>query len=102
MTEQTASTARGPAQGPAAPTHTDLIWATASSAAALADERLTPRERQACLEAECATYTAAVHLGVAEGGPVAHSAELAQAELAAGVPTLTEWVAVVGEPEAGL
>ena len=43
VTSQPATTATGPVQGPAQPTHTDLIWATASSQAALDDASLSPR-----------------------------------------------------------
>ena len=56
-----------PVQGPSQPTHTDLIWATASSQAALDDSSLSVRDRLSYLEAEAATYTAAAHLGV-DGG----------------------------------
>ena len=72
----------GPVQGPAQPTHTDLIWATASSQAALDDASLSTAERLSYLEAEAATYTAAAHLGVDGGTPEHYAAELEHQELA--------------------
>ena len=72
MTSQAATTAAGPVQGPAQPTNTDLIWATASSQAALDDASLSTAERLSYLEAEAATYIAAAHLGVADGTPERH------------------------------
>jgi hypothetical protein len=99
--------------GPAQPTHTDLIWATASSQAALDDPGLSVQERQSYLEAEAATYTAAAHLGVDGGTPGHYAAELEHQDLAASAvesvsssPALGEWAAVSGveapEPEAAL
>ena len=86
-----------PVQGPSQPTRTDLIWATASSQAALNDSGLSARDRLTYLEAEAATYTAAAHLGVKEA-----TTEEYAAELAAGEPTLTDWALSTAEPEAGL
>jgi hypothetical protein len=113
MTRQATTTAAGPVQGPAAPTHTDLIWATASSQAALDDPALSIQDRQSYLEAEAATYTAAAHLGVDGGTPGHYAAELEHQDLAASAvesvsssPALGEWAAVSGveapEPEAAL
>ena len=70
-----ATTAAGPVQGPSQPTHTDLIWATASSQAALDDPSLSVPDRQSYLEAEAATYTAAAHLGVEEATAEEYAAE---------------------------
>ena len=86
-----------PVQGPSQPTRTDLIWATASSQAALNDSGLSVQDRLTYLEAEAATYTAAAHLGVKEA-----TTEEYAAELAAGEPTLTDWALSTAEPEAGL
>lgn len=104
MTEQA-----GPVLGPAAPTHTDLIWATASSQAALDDPHATLAARQAVLEAEAATYTAAAHLGVDEATAEQYAAELAAADAASagmdgdlGEPTLADWVLSAPEAETGL
>lgn len=105
-----AAAAPGPVQGPAAPAHTDLIWATASSAAALQDPGLSPAGRLPYLEAECATYTAAAHLGIDQASPEAYAAELDAADLAAGAcmdgnpdaPALAGWAAALHEPETGL
>ena len=72
-----------PVQGPSQPTRTDLIWATASSQAALDDSGLSAADRLNYLEAEAATYTAAAHLGVDGGTPEHYAAELARQELAA-------------------
>lgn len=113
MTGQAASSPAGPVQGPAQPTHTDLIWPTASSQAALDDPRLSVLDRQSYLEAEAATYTAAAHLGIDGGTPEYYAAELAHQDLAASAvepvsssPALGEWAAVSGaetpEPEAAL
>ena len=77
MTSQAATTGAGPVQGPAAPTRTDLIWATASSQAALDDPHATLETRLAALEAEAATYTAAAHLGVDDATAEEYAAELA-------------------------
>jgi hypothetical protein len=106
----TSAPAAGPVQGPAAPTYTDLIWATAASAAAIEDPHLTVAGRLPCLQAECAAYTAAAHLGVDEASAEAYAAELEQADLAVGArmdanpdaPALAEWAAVLDQPEAGL
>jgi hypothetical protein len=103
--------AAGPVQGPAAPTYTDLIWATASSQAALDDPHATLETRLAVLEAEAATYTAAAHLGVGGATAEEYAADLAvldQAAQAMETPdttSLAEWTAAVtqhSEPEAGL
>jgi hypothetical protein len=112
VTAQATTTAAGPVQGPAAPTHTDLIWATASSQAALDDPHATTETRQAVLEAEAATYTAAAYLGVDEATAGEYAAGLAaldQAAQAMEAPgdcvSLAEWSAAVAqcpEPEAGL
>ena len=112
MTSQAATTAAGPVQGPAAPTRTDLIWATASSQAALDDPHATLETRQAALEAEAATYTAAAHLGVDDATAEEYAAELAALDQAARAmedpgdsASLAEWSAAVAqcsEPEAGL
>ena len=96
MTGQAATTAAGPVQGPAQPTNTDLIWATASSQAALDDASLSTAERLSYLEAEAATYTAAAHLGVDGGTPEHYAAELECQDLAAVSG------AEVTEPEAAL
>jgi hypothetical protein len=100
-----------PLQGPAQPTHTDLIWATASSQAALDDPTLSVPDRQSYLEAEAATYTAAAHLGVEEATAEEYAAELAELDRAAQAmeapdsTSLAEWTAAViehTEPEASL
>jgi hypothetical protein len=98
-----------PVQGPSQPTHTDLIWATASSQAALDDPSLSGQDRQSYLEAEAATYTAAAHLGLEEVTAEQYAAELAEADAASagmdghlGEPTLADWVLTAPELEAGL
>ncbi len=103
MTSQPATTATGPVQGPAQPTHTDLIWATASSQAALDNASLSPAERLSYLEAEAATYTAAAHLGVDGGTPEHYAAELENQELAlSALESTPSSSADVHEPEASL
>ena len=84
-----------PAQGPAAPTHTDLLWATASSQAALDDASLSTAERLSYLEAEAATYIAAAHLGVDGGTPGHHAAGPVQGPAA---PTAS-CAAAMADPE---
>ena len=100
-----------PVQGPSQPTRTDLIWATASSQAALDDASLSTAERLSYLEAEAATYTAAAHLGVDEATVEEYAAELAaldqtaQAMETPDTESLAGWTAAVTqcpEPEAGL
>ena len=54
----------GPGPGPAAPAYSDLIWATGTTAAAMADPGATLAQREAAAEAEQAAYIAARHLGV--------------------------------------
>jgi hypothetical protein len=112
MTSQPVTSPAGPVLGPAAPTHTDLIWATASSQAALDDPHATPATRQVVVEAEAATYTAAAHLGVDEATAEEYAAELAVLDQTAqamedpgDAVSLAEWSAAVArcsEPEAGL
>lgn len=112
MTAQATTAAAGPVLGPAAPARTDLIWATASSQAALDDPNLSARDRQSYLEAEAATYTAAAHLGVDDATAeeyAAGQAALDQAaktgEVSGACVSLAEWSAAVArcpEPEAGL
>jgi hypothetical protein len=88
-----------PVQGPSQPTHSDLIWATVSSQAALDDPSLSVQDRLSCLEAEAATYTAAAHLGVEE-------ATAEEYAVSAGIdghleePTLADWALSTTEPEA--
>ena len=102
-----ATTGAGPVQGPAAPTHTDLIWATASSQAELDDPHATLETRLAVLEAEAATYTAAAHLGVGGATAEEYAADLAvldeaEAMEAPDTTSLAEWTAAVtqhSEPE---
>jgi hypothetical protein len=107
MTSQTPEAQ--PVQGPRQPTHTDLIWATASSQAALDDPTLSVQDRQSYLEAEAATYIAASHLGLEEVTAEQYAAELAAADAASagmdshlGEPTLADWVLTAPEAEAGL
>ena len=106
------ATGAGAVHGPSQPTHTDLIWATASSQAALDDLSLSVQDRLSYLEAEAATYTAAAHLGVEEATAEEYAAELAALDQAARAmedpgdsASLAEWstaVARCSEPEAGL
>ena len=96
--DQPGSHHRGRARaGTGRPTRTDLIWATASSQAALDDPHATLETRLAVLEAEAATYTAAAHLGVDGATAEEYAAELAaldRAALAMETPdttSLAEW-----------
>ena len=81
MTE-TAATAEatalteGPVQGPAAPAYGDLIWATGTTAATMADPGATLAQREAAAEAEQAAYIAARHLGVNDPEPDVYAREL--------------------------
>ena len=62
--------------GPAAPTYSDLIWATGTTAATMADPAATLTQREAAAQAEQAAYTAARHLGVADPEPDIYAREL--------------------------
>jgi hypothetical protein len=108
VTSQAATSPAGPVLGPAAPTYTDLIWATGCSQAELASPAATATSRQAVLEAEAATYIAAAHLGLDEMTAGQYQAELA-ASAADGPamewgdqPTMADWSLAATEPEAGL
>jgi hypothetical protein len=72
-TEAGALAAMSPVQGPAQPTEADLMWATGASRAELASPSATFESRQAVLEAEYATYTAAEHLGLADYQPASYA-----------------------------
>jgi hypothetical protein len=85
--------------GPSRPTRSDLIWATASSQAALDDPSLSVQDRLSYLEAEAATYTAAAHLGVKEATAEEHAAS-AGMDGHLGEPTLADWTLSIPEPEA--
>ena len=61
--------ADAPVQGPAAPTEADLLWATGTTAAAMADASASMPQREAAAEAEQAAYTAARHLGIDDPEP---------------------------------
>ena len=63
-------------QGPAAPAYSDLIWATGTTAAAMADPAATLARREAAAEAEQAAYIAARQLGVADPEPDVYAREL--------------------------
>ena len=78
MTAATEATtpAAGPVQGPAAPTYSDLIWATGTTAATMADPSATLAQREAAAEAEQAAYIAARHLGVNDPEPDVYAREL--------------------------
>ena len=74
MTDAAATTgatalAEGPVQGPAAPAYGDLIWATGTTAATMADPGATLAQREAAAEAEQAAYIAARHLGIDDPEP---------------------------------
>lgn len=84
-----------PVQGPSQPTGTDLIWATASSQAALNDSGLSVQDRLTYLEAEAATYIAAAHLGVDGGTPEHHATGPVQG---LGAPTASS-AAAMADPE---
>lgn len=108
MTGQAPATRAGPVQAPAAPTHTGLIWATGTTAAALHNGSSLAHV-QACAEAEQATCTAARHRGLAGSTPQAYTAEQeAMTTQAMGVegnpdsPCLAGWARTVQVPEAGL
>ena len=78
----TAEAAALPAvHGPAAPAYSDLIWATGTTAAAMADPAATLAQREAAAEAEQAAYVAARHLGVADPEPGVYARELELAGL---------------------
>ena len=81
MTETAATTeanarAEGPVQGPAAPAYGDLIWATGTTAATMADPAATLAQREAAAEAEQAAYIAARHLGVNNPEPGVYARKL--------------------------
>ena len=61
--------ADAPVQGPAAPTEADLLWATGTTAATMADASASMPQREAAAEAEQAAYTAARHLGIDDPEP---------------------------------
>ncbi len=67
-TEATAL-AEGPVQGPAAPAYGDLVWATGTTAATMADPGAALAQREAAAEAEQAAYIAARHLGPTTRNP---------------------------------
>ena len=73
---EAATLAEGPVQGPAAPAYGDLIWATGTTAAAMADPGATLAQREAAAEAEQAAYIAARHLGVDDPEPDVYAREL--------------------------
>ncbi len=97
MTVQTPGAA--PVQGPSQPTHADLIWATASSQAALDDPSLSVQDRLSYLEAEAATYTAAAHLGVEDATAEEYAVSVGM-DGHLGEPTATSWALSTPEPEA--
>ena len=98
MTVQTSQAQ--PVLGPSQPTHSDLIWATASSQAAIDDPSLSVQDRLSYLEAEAATYTAAAHLGLKD-------ATAEEYAVSAGMdghleePAWADWALSTPEPEAG-
>ena len=61
--------AGAPVSGPAAPTEADLLWATGTTAAMMADPSASMPQREAAAEAEQAAYTAARHLGLDDPEP---------------------------------
>ena len=73
MTADAMTAAQGqpdaPVQGPAAPTEADLLWATGTTAATMADTSASMPQREAAAEAEQAAYTAARHLGIDDPEP---------------------------------
>ena len=71
-----AAIAAGPVQGPAAPAYSDLVGATGTTAAAMADPGASLAQREAAAEAEQAAYVAARHLGVADPEPDVYAREL--------------------------
>ncbi len=66
----------GPVQGPAAPAYSDLIWATGTTAATMADPGASLAQREAAADAEQAAYIAARHLGVDDPEPDVYAREL--------------------------
>ena len=61
--------AGAPVFGPAAPAEADLLWATGTTAAMMADPTASMPQREAAAEAEQAAYTAARHLGLDDPEP---------------------------------
>ena len=61
--------AGAPVFGPTAPTEADLLWATGTTAAMMADPSASMPQREAAAEAEQAAYTAARHLRLDDPEP---------------------------------